>query len=183
METITDSITLKKLKRNFADSILEVFDKKHDYDTVLLKKEELISAITFLKDDKELDYNILMDIVVVDYLKYPVKKTERFEVVYNLYSLTKNHRILLKCPVSIKDPNIDSISHLWKAANWGERECFDQFGINFINHPNLKRILNHHEFIGHPLRKDYPIKKRQTLSVNDSLMDEMDKRLKVKGLK
>ncbi|MBC7474335.1 MAG: NADH-quinone oxidoreductase subunit C, partial [Candidatus Sericytochromatia bacterium] len=68
-------------------------------------------------------------------------------------------------------------------ANWGEREAFDQFGIKFNNHPNLKRILNHHEFVGHPLRKDYPTKKRQELSVNDSLMDEMEKELIRKGLK
>jgi NADH/F420H2 dehydrogenase subunit C len=180
--TSTDSLTVAKIKKNFPAALLEVYPSKDD-EAILLNKEDIIPVITFLKEDSELDYNILMDIAVVDYLKYPIKKRERFEVVYNLYSLTKHHRIRIKCPVSIKDPTINSAVHLWKSANWGEREAFDQFGIIFNNHPNLKRILNHHEFVGYALRKDYPIKKRQTLSVNDSLMDEMDQKLKEKGLK
>jgi NADH/F420H2 dehydrogenase subunit C len=180
--TITDSITVAKIRLNFPDSLLEVYPSGDD-EAILFKKEDIVPLLTFLKNDPDLDYNFLMDIAVVDYLKYPVKKRERFEVCYNLYSVTKHHRIRVKCPVSIKEPEIESAVHLWKSANWGERECFDQFGIIFKNHPNLKRILNHHEFIGYALRKDYPVKKRQTLSVNDSLMDEMDKKLKEKGLK
>lgn len=182
MEVLADSITVEKLKKSFSDSIIEVYPNKDD-EAILLKKDSIVEVLTFLRDNKELDYNILMDIGVVDYLKYPIKKRERFEVFYQLYSLTKHHRIRIKCPVSIKEPTIDSAHHLWKSANWGEREAFDQFGIIFNNHPNLKRILNHHEFIGYPLRKDYPTKKRQTLSVNDTLMDEMEKELVKKGLK
>lgn len=182
MEVAADSITVEKLKKNFSDSIIEIYPSPDD-EAILIKKESIIEVLTFLRDDKDLDYNILMDIGGVDYLKYPIRKRERFEVFYQVYSLTKYHRIRVKCPVSIKDPTIDSVSHLWKSANWGERETFDQYGIKFNNHPNLKRILNHHEFIGYPLRKDYPTKKRQTLSINDSLMDEMDKELIKKGLK
>ena len=79
--------------------------------------------------------------------------------------------------------NIDTVSSLWKTANWLEREVFDMYGIVFNDHPNLKRILNHIEFEGHPLRKNYPIERRQVLTINDSLMDEMEKRLVEKGLK
>lgn len=182
MEVLADSITVNKIKNRFPDAVIEVYPSIDD-EAILIKKEYIIKVLDFLKNDKELDYDFLMDVGVVDYLKYPVRKRERFEVTYQLYSLSKKHRIRIKCPVSIKEPNIDSAHELWKSANWGERECFDQFGIIFNNHPNLKRILNHHEFIGYPLRKDYPVKKRQTLSVNDTLMDEMDKELKKKGLK
>lgn len=182
MEVLTDSITVSKLKSRIPEAIIEVYPSIDD-EAVLIKKEFILPVLEFLRDDKDLDYNFLMDIGVVDYLKYPIRKRERFEVCYQLYSLSKKHRIRIKCPVSIKDPTIDSAHELWKCANWGEREAFDQFGIKFNNHPNLKRILNHHEFIGYPLRKDYPVKKRQTLSVNDTLMDEMDKELRKKGLK
>lgn len=182
METVTESITLSKLKRGFTDCILES-SSNQDYDTLIIKKESLVEVLSFLKDDKDLDYNVLMDITSIDYLKYPTKKRERFELAYNLYSLNKHHRVIIKCPVSAKDTTVDSVCHLWKSANWGEREAFDMMGIKFNGHPNLKRILTHHEFIGHPLRKDYPTKKRQELSVNDSLMDQMEVRLKEKGLK
>ena len=80
-----------------------------------------------------------------------------------------------------EEPSLPTISHLYGNANWLEREAFDQMGIRFTHHPNLKRILNHHEFVGHPLRKDYPITRRQWLSANESLMDEMETRLKAKG--
>lgn len=182
METVTESITVTKIKTAFHNSVIEIYPSIDD-EAILIKKENLVEVLELLKNDQDLDYDMLMDVGAVDYLKYPIRKRERFEVFYQLYSLSKNHRIRVKCPVSIKDATIDSVSHLWKSANWGERETFDQFGIKFNNHPNLKRLLNHHEFIGYPLRKDYPIKKRQTLSVNDSLMDEMDKELKKKGLK
>lgn len=182
MDVIAESITIAKIRTYFPEAIIETYSSLTD-EAILIKKESIVSVLELLKDDKDLDYNMLMDLGAVDYLKFPVRKRERFEVYYQMYSLTKNHRIRLKCPVSIKDPTIDSASHLWKSANWAERETFDQFGIKFNNHPNLKRILNHHEFVGHPLRKDYPVKKRQALSINDSLMDEMDKELIKRGLK
>ena len=92
----------------------------------------------------------------------------RFEVVYHFYSTVKNHRLRLKVPVSAVDPTVDSLAGLWRAADWFEREVWDMFGIRFTGHPNLKRILMYEEFKGHPLRKDYPVRKRQPLigSVN-----------------
>jgi NADH/F420H2 dehydrogenase subunit C len=179
---MTESITIKKLKDFFSDSIIEIIPNIHN-ETIILKKENIFKILKFLRDDDELDYNALMDITVIDYLKHPIKRKDRFEVVYILYSFTKFHRVIIKSPVSIKEPYIDSVCSLWKSANWGEREAYDMYGIKFNNHPNLKRILNHHEFVGYPLRKDYPIKKRQELSLNDSLIDEMEKKLVEKGLK
>ena len=89
--------------------------------------------------------------------------TARFDVVYHLYSLTHNTRVRLKVPVAEADPVVDSVSGLWKSADWFEREVWDMFGIRFTGHPNLKRILMYESFQGHPLRKDYPVYKRQPL--------------------
>lgn len=87
----------------------------------------------------------------------------RFEVVYHFYSFSKNHRIRLKVPLEEKNPQLDSVTSLWAGADWFEREVWDMFGVVFKGHPNLKRILMYEEFVGHPLRKDYPVNKRQPL--------------------
>ena len=87
----------------------------------------------------------------------------RFELVYHLYSSSYQHRLRIKVPLSIADPVVESLTGLWAAANWFEREVWDMFGIRFTGHPHLKRILMYEEFQGHPLRKDYPVRKRQPL--------------------
>jgi NADH-quinone oxidoreductase subunit C len=84
-------------------------------------------------------------------------------VVYHLFSLPLKHRLRLEVPVEEADPEVDSLTSLWAAADWLEREVWDMFGIRFRRHPNLKRILMYDEFVGHPLRKDYPVNKRQPL--------------------
>ncbi len=87
----------------------------------------------------------------------------RFDVVYHFYSSTRNHRLRLKVPLTSADPVVESLAGLWHSANWFEREVWDMFGVRFTGHPNLKRILMYEEFQGHPLRKDYPVRKRQPL--------------------
>ena len=87
----------------------------------------------------------------------------RFEVVYHFYSTAHNHRLRLKVAVPAVDPAVDSVTGIWAAANWFEREAWDMFGITFRGHPNLKRILMYESFKGHPLRKDYPVNRRQPL--------------------
>ena len=87
----------------------------------------------------------------------------RFEVAYHFYSSLHNHRLRLKVPLSSTDPTVASLADLWASANWFEREVWDMFGITFTGHPNLRRILMYEEFTGHPLRKDYPVNKRQPL--------------------
>jgi len=87
----------------------------------------------------------------------------RFDVVYHFYSSVHNHRLRIRVPLTTADPVVDSLTGLWEAANWFEREVWDMFGIRFTGHPNLKRILMYEGFSGHPLRKDYPIRKRQPL--------------------
>ena len=105
-------------------------------------------------------FNFLIDLTAVDYLG----QTPRFEVVYHLYSLPQNHRLRVKIRVPEDEPWVHSLVPLWKSANWIERECWDMFGIRFVGHPDPRRILMYEEFVGHPLRKDYPVDKRQPLT-------------------
>jgi len=102
---------------------------------------------------------MLVDLTVVDL--YP--QTPRFEVVYHFLSLTLQHRLRIKVRIPEEEPHIPTLTSLWPGANWLEREAWDMFGIIFQGHPNLQRILMYAEFEGHPLRKDYPYRKRQPL--------------------
>ena len=128
--------------------------------TITVNKESVLELFKFLRDDPELDFKFLMDLTAVDYLN---RKDTRFEVVYHFYSLKHNGRLRIKIPVSEDDCTVDSVSSLWKTANWYEREVWDLYGIKFDDHPDMRRILLYEEFKGHPLRKDYPINKRQPL--------------------
>lgn len=172
----------EKLTARFGDAILE-HHQAADMPVFICKKEKILDILRFLRDDPDFDCNLLTDLTAVDYLKYPVQQRQRFAVVYLLHSLEHGHRLRLKVPVGMADLSVDSACELWKTANWLEREVWDMYGIKFNQHPNLKRILTHIEFQGHALRKDYPVDKRQVLTVNDPLMDEMEKRLIEKGLK
>lgn len=152
------SVTIKKLIERFPDSILETHSHRGD-DTAVVRKEDISEICTFLRDDEALLYNFMMDLTAVDYLG----REPRFEVVYHLYSLKCNRRVRIKARVSESDCSIDSIVSIWQAADWFEREVFDLYGITFKGHPDLRRILLYEGFEGHPLRKDYPLKKRQPL--------------------
>ncbi len=174
------SLTLRKLREKFGDQILSMSSWRGD-DSVVVGKDSLIAVVTFLRDDPQLSYNFLVDIGGVDYLTHPKPQPQRFAVAYHFLSMAFKQRIRVKVYAGAKD-EIPTLTGHWKSADWCEREIFDQYGLRFAGHPNLKRLLNHVEFVGHPLRKDYPIKKRQVLSASDPLMDEMKKRLALKGL-
>src|SRR5215813_3329653 len=126
---------------------------------ILLGADGLEEALRTLRDHPELRLEQLSDLTAVDYLG----RTPRFEVVYQLYSISLNHRVRVKVPVPEDQPVVPSAAGIWKAANWAEREAWDMFGIRFTGHPDLRRILMYPEFQGHPLRKDYPLNKRQPL--------------------
>lgn len=152
------SVTLKKLTERFPGSILRTHSH-HGDDTALVEKEDIIPICTFLRDDEALLYNFMMDLTAVDYLG----NEPRFEIVYHLYSLQYNKRVRIKAPVSEADSCIASIVGVWPTADWFEREVYDMYGITFKGHPELRRILLYEGFEGHPLRKDYPLKKRQPM--------------------
>jgi NADH-quinone oxidoreductase subunit C len=150
------NITINKLNARFSESIVETHAYRGD-ETAVVRKEELFEICNFLRDDKELLYNFMMDLTAVDYLG----REPRFEVVYHLYSLSYNRRFRIKTRVSESECSVASIVSIWPSANWFEREAYDLYGIIFNGHPELRRILLYEDFQGHPLRKDYPIKKRQ----------------------
>jgi len=155
---MSPNATLDKISRQFPRSVIETHTWRGDA-TAIVRREDILAICTFLRDDPELAYNFMMDLTAVDYLG----KAPRFEVVYHLYSLSKNQRVRIKAQVPEADCAIDSIVSVWIAADWFEREVFDLYGIVFKGHPNLKRILLYEGFEGHPLRKDYPVKQRQPL--------------------
>jgi NADH-quinone oxidoreductase subunit C len=152
----TPELSLELLKGKYPDAVLEAFLPQGDA-TAVIRGEFLTRIIDFLKNDPRLLFDVLVDITALDYLE----KKPRFHVVYHLLSLPFNRRLRLKVPVEDGDPILDSLTPWWGSANWLEREVWDMFGIRFAGHPDLKRILMYEEFQGHPLRKDYPIRKRQ----------------------
>jgi len=154
----TPEMALQLLKENFPDAVLDTILPQGDA-TAVIRPESLTKIIDFLKNDSRLQFNILVDITAVDYLE----RKPRFDVVYHLLSLPFNRRLRLKVPVEDGSSTLNSLTPWWGSADWLEREVWDMFGIRFAGHPNLKRILMYEEFQGHPLRKDYPIRKRQPL--------------------
>ena len=119
--------------------------------TVEIAPEKLIEACRLLKHD--LKFERLSTVTAVD--RYPSQP--RFEVVYHLQSIARKERLRLKCRLSGERPEIDSATGVWRSANWFEREVFDLFGIGFRNHPDLRRIMMPEDWVGYPLRKDYPV--------------------------
>ncbi|OGP31422.1 MAG: hypothetical protein A2073_00805 [Deltaproteobacteria bacterium GWC2_42_11] len=147
-----DSVLIRKVKDKFGQSVIDtaVF---RDEVTHVIKKESLLHVSRFLRDNPEMQFNFLVDVVGVDYLP----QRPRFEVVYHLYSIPKKHRLRLKIKVD-ENENCPSVTSVWKSADWAEREVFDMFGIVFDNHPSLKRIYMPEDWDGFPLRKDYPLR-------------------------
>jgi NADH-quinone oxidoreductase subunit C len=119
--------------------------------TLEIAAERIVSACRFLKAEQK--FVRLSTVTAVDW--YP--EEPRFEVVYHLHSPERNERLRLKCRVTGESPEIDSVTVIWRGANWYERETFDLFGIRFRNHPDLRRIMLPEDWEGYPLRKDYPV--------------------------
>lgn len=126
--------------------------------TISFSSEGALENFRKLKDEKSLAFNMLIDLTAVDWLD---RREPRFEVVYQLLSLTFLHRLCVKVDVSEENPETDSVRPLWASANFMEREVWDMYGLRFRGHGDLRRILMYDEFVGHPLRKDYPILGKQ----------------------
>ncbi len=150
---------LAQARRVFGERIADAHQHCGDA-TVVIGRDDALEIFAALRDQPQFAFNVLIDVTAVDYLG----QTPRFEVVYHLYSLAQNHRLRVKIRVPEDEPWVQSLVDLWKSANWLERECWDMFGIRFVGHPDPRRILMYEEFVGHPLRKDYPVDKRQPLT-------------------
>ena len=182
---------IESVRDRFPDAVLSSHTFRGDA-TVVVGREPLLEAARFVKQDPAFEMNFLMDLSAVDYSAFgkgptpaffassgvAVKPSSqipdddpwpgppaeaRFAVVYHFYSTAHKHRLRLVVPVEEGDAEVDSLTSLWPGANWLEREVWDMFGISFKGHPDLRRILMYEEFEGHPLRKDYPVNKRQPL--------------------
>ena len=131
--------------------------------TIIVPREHLVAACSFLKTWPEGHFNFLADICGAD---RGVEEEPRFEVNYHLFSTTKYHRVRLKVLLNEEDTHVPSVTGVWKTANWHERETYDLFGVIFDGHPDLRRILLPSDFDGHALRKDYPLRGYEPYSMN-----------------
>lgn len=147
--------TKKELLSYLSDALGEVVLESviaFDELTILVERERLLDVLKFLRDDPRSQFSCMMDVCGVD---YPGRE-KRFDVVYHLLSPTQNERIRVKVETD-EDTTVDSCVELFPAANWFEREAYDMYGILFDKHPDLRRILTDYGFVGHPLRKDFPL--------------------------
>ena len=148
---------LDLLREAFPEDVLELARPQGD-EVAVIRPEALPKVVDLLKSDPRLDFAVLVDVTAVDYFG----RKPRFDVVYHLLSLTQRRRLRLKLRID-EGIEVPSLAGVWGCADWLEREVWDMFGIRFAGHPNLRRILMYEGFQGHPLRKDYPVNKRQPL--------------------
>jgi NADH-quinone oxidoreductase subunit C len=142
------------LEEKFADEVLEVVEFRGDT-TIEVKPDRIVDICTALKDGHDTGFKYLSMIAGMDYSP----ASPRFGVVYNLYSHKHHQRLTLKARLADDlAPAIDSVSQVWSTALWHEREAYDMMGIRFNGHPDLRRILMPADYVGHPQRKDYPLK-------------------------
>lgn len=142
----------QKLKEQFSEIDFEVSEYLDEL-TIKLPKEHIVIVCEFLKKDSDLEFLLCQDITAIDW----AKRKNRFTVVYHIYSFKNNFRLRLKANVDESECAIDTVSSVWKGANWQERETYDMYGINFNNHPDLRRMYMPEDFEHHPLRKDFPL--------------------------
>jgi len=142
----------QKLKEKFSSVEFEVSDYKDEL-TIKFDKKYILEVCAFLKSDPELEFNWCSDVTAIDW----ATRQNRFTVVYNIFSIKHNFRLRLKADVDESDCSIDSVSKVWQASNWQERETYDMYGIKFNNHPDLRRMYMPEEFEYYPLRKDFPL--------------------------
>jgi NADH-quinone oxidoreductase subunit C len=143
LQKIKDS--LPKFEFTSSESIGEL--------TFSFNKKDILKVCQLLKNDTDLSFNLCEDITAIDW----AHRTDRYTVVYHIFSMNNKFRLRLKCNVDEDDCSIDSVSSVWKTADWEERETYDMYGINFNNHPDLRRMYMPEEFEYFPLRKDFPL--------------------------
>ncbi len=174
-----NATALEKIQAAFPEATCKVV---LDSVVVDVQPENLENTLSRLKNEPDLNCGLMVDVTAIDYLDYPVPQEARFSVVYTLRNWEENILVQVRTPVADPETGIPTATHLWGAALFGEREVYDQYGIRFQGHPDLRRILNHWQFEGHPLRKDYPIEKGQVCLETDSLEKEIRARLAQKGV-
>ena len=170
--------TVKKLKSCFNGAIIEAVEFLGQV-SIRIEPPRTVEVCDFLKRDDETPFNYLSDLTCVH---FPLRAEAPLEIVYNLYSISANERVRLK--VSLTEPaEVESVTSVWPAANWMEREVYDLFGVTFRNHPDLRRLLLPPDWEGHPLRKDFPLEfienewtKRHLPEMTDVQREQLEQR-------
>jgi len=145
------------LLERFPDAVKDAYVGVGGDDCAFVEKEKIFEICRYLREEERFD--LAPYLTAVDYLG----EEPRFELVYNLVSLPKSARIRLRVKVPEDDCVVPSVTSVWRGVNWFERYCYDMYGIRFKGHPDLRRLYMYDEFVGHPLRKDYPLRGRQPL--------------------
>lgn len=158
-----NQLVVSKLSNHFGNAILSQ-EMLADMLCITVQKDFIREVLEFLRNENDLQYNFLTTLCGMHY-----PEQDRLGVVYHVQSFTNNHRIRIKTAVELANPKISTITTIWPAANWMEREAYDFYGILFEGHPNLKRILNMDEMTAFPLRKDFPLEDQTREDKDDSM--------------
>lgn len=162
---LTNEIIQQKLIEKFADQVTG-FEEPYGMLTFEASKEVNLKVLNFLYDDEVLKFRFMTDLTAVH---YPNQKGRELAVVYHLHNMVDNIRVRVKVFTDIGKPDIYTATGLFSAANWMERETFDFYGINFVGHPNLKRILNVDEMDYFPMRKEFPLEDQSRVDKDDEM--------------
>ena len=159
----SDGERMATLLRRKLGAQVKVYLEEHGDANVIVDRAYMLDFFNLLKLDSEFAFNFLLDITAIDYSTFVERPTTsgRYEVIYHLLSLKHAHRLRVRVEVAEENAEVFSVAHFWSAANFLEREVWDMYGIKFSGHPDLRRILMYDEFVGHPLRKDYPLRGKQ----------------------
>ena len=162
---LTNEFIKQKITEKFGDQVTN-FTEPYGMLTFEAPKESNLKVLQFLYDDPELKFRFLTDLQAVH---YPHEKDRELAVVYHLHNLEDNVRIRFKVFTSIQQPDVFTATKIFAAANWMERETYDFYGVNFLGHPNLKRILNVDEMDYFPMRKEFPLEEQTRVDKDDEM--------------
>ncbi len=162
---LTNSYIQEKLKEKFGDQVYN-FEETYGMLSFEAPKDQNLKVMQFLYDDETLQFRFLTDLCAVN---YPDDAGRELAVVYHLHNLVENVRIRFKVFTAVETPDVFTASQLFSSANWMERETYDFYGVNFVGHPNLKRILNVDEMDYFPLRKEYPLEDQTRIDKDDEM--------------
>ncbi len=147
-----NALITDKVKERFGALLEEISDFRDDL-CFTVKSDQIVEIGKFLKDDPDLQFIMCKDITAIDW----ATRKKRFTTVYHIYSFKLNYTLRLKANIDVDPPAVETVTSVWRSAEWYERETFDMYGIKFTNHPDLRRIYMPEGFEYHPLRKEFPV--------------------------
>ncbi|MBL7769516.1 MAG: NADH-quinone oxidoreductase subunit C [Flavipsychrobacter sp.] len=162
---LTNEFITQKLTEKFGETITNI-EEPYGLLTFEVPKEMNLKVMQFLHDEQDLQFRFLTDLCGVH---YPDQTGRELAVVYHLHNMPENVRVRMKVFTSIQQPDVFTATKLYESANWQERETYDFYGINFVGHPNLKRILNVDEMDYFPMRKEYPLEDQTRIDKDDEM--------------